>query len=450
MSIFVNRILNLKKIKAIGFDMDYTLVRYHTERFEELTYNTVLNKLVNDANYPKEILNLKFDFNRAIRGLILDEKLGNILKISLYGRIKQANHGLSEMSYEEINKIYAGQVIDLRDPRFTPIDTAFSIAHAVLYAQIVDLKDKSLKDEIPSYELIAKDIITQIDIAHRDNSLKSEVLSNLDKYILIDPEIVHACENLKASGKKLFVATNSDYAYTQKLLDYSFNPYLKEHKHWRELFDLTITLSSKPLFFTGNQKFLALDDKTQQLQNTEVLESGKIYQGGNARTLMKYFNLSGEDILYLGDHIYGDILALKKEINWRTALVLEEITKEVEGTKNGQKELEALDEIMKRKEKVEDRIDQLYKDRKKNKDEIDVAFDEIKTIDEELESLISKYNSNFNPYWGEVMRSGVEESRLAGQVAKYACIYMAKVSDLYHCSPRKYFRPGRRALPHDV
>ena len=31
MSIYVNRTLDLKKIKAIGFDMDYTLVRYQTE-----------------------------------------------------------------------------------------------------------------------------------------------------------------------------------------------------------------------------------------------------------------------------------------------------------------------------------------------------------------------------------------------------------------------------------
>lgn len=447
MSIFVNRILNLKKIEAIGFDMDYTLVRYQTERFEELTYTVVLDKLVG-IGYPKEIQKMKFDFNRAIRGLVLDEKLGNILKISLYGRIKQAYHGLKEMEYKQINELYSGQVIDLRDPRFTPIDTAFSIAHAVLFAQIVDLKDKT-PDVYPEFEKIAKDIITQIDIAHRDNSLKQRVLDSLEDYIIQDPEIVWACENLKASGKRLFVATNSDYEYTQKLLDYTFNPYLKDHKHWRELFDLTITLSSKPLFFTGNQKFLELDDETQHLKNIEKLQQGKIYQGGNAITLMNYFDLSGEQILYLGDHIYGDILALKKECNWRTALVLEEITNEIECTKKGQSQINEIDQKMIEKENVEDQIDKLYKNREKNKKEIDSLFDKIREIDDDLEKLISKYNENFNPYWGEVMRAGVEESRLAGQVAKYACIYMAKVSDLFACSPRKYFRPGRRTLPHD-
>ena len=34
MSIYVNRSLNLKQMALIGFDMDYTLVRYNTQAFE--------------------------------------------------------------------------------------------------------------------------------------------------------------------------------------------------------------------------------------------------------------------------------------------------------------------------------------------------------------------------------------------------------------------------------
>ena len=44
MSIFVNRMLNMKHIKVIGFDMDHTLVRYHSDRFEELTFKESLKK----------------------------------------------------------------------------------------------------------------------------------------------------------------------------------------------------------------------------------------------------------------------------------------------------------------------------------------------------------------------------------------------------------------------
>ena len=48
MGIYVNRVLNMKQIKVIGLDMDHTLVRYHTEKFEELTFNIAIDKLIND------------------------------------------------------------------------------------------------------------------------------------------------------------------------------------------------------------------------------------------------------------------------------------------------------------------------------------------------------------------------------------------------------------------
>jgi hypothetical protein len=54
-----------------------------------------------------------------------------------------------------------------------------------------------------------------------------------------------------------------------------------------------------------------------------------IYQGGGAKKFTQDLGLDGDDILYVGDHIYGDILRLKKDCNWRTAMVLEELKTEV-------------------------------------------------------------------------------------------------------------------------
>ena len=50
----------MKHIKVIGFDMDHTLVRYHSDRFEELTFNISVEKLIKDKDYPEEIKNFKF------------------------------------------------------------------------------------------------------------------------------------------------------------------------------------------------------------------------------------------------------------------------------------------------------------------------------------------------------------------------------------------------------
>lgn len=37
----------------------------------------------------------------------------------------------------------------------------------------------------------------------------------------------------------------------------------------------------------------------------------------------------GKDILYIGDHIFGDILKSKKKQGWRTYLVIPELTQEL-------------------------------------------------------------------------------------------------------------------------
>jgi hypothetical protein len=63
--------------------------------------------------------------------------------------------------------------------------------------------------------------------------------------------------------------------------------------------------------------------------------------------------------------------------------------------------------------------------------------------------LIKKQQALYNPQWGQLMRAGNEESYLAYQVERYACVYMAKLQDLLELSPRTYFRAPRRPLSHE-
>ena len=141
MGIFINRTLNLKKIKAIGFDMDYTIVRYNSEAFEQYTHQETLKKLVSDKNYPPEILNLQFDFKRVIQGLVIDKSKGNLLKVSRFGKVKSSYHGLSPLDFKEQQRLYGNGVIDLGDPHIQSLDTNFAVSNGVLYSQLVDLKE---------------------------------------------------------------------------------------------------------------------------------------------------------------------------------------------------------------------------------------------------------------------------------------------------------------------
>ena len=119
-------------------------------------------------------------------------------------------------------------------------------------------------------------------MSHRDGSLKNQVKTHVAKYIEQDEQAVAAIERFKKYGKKLWVITNSDYEYTKLLLDYAYTPFLKEHKHWSEVFDLVITSASKPRFFTDSAKFLKVNPDTGFMTNSEGPYDTGIFQGGNA------------------------------------------------------------------------------------------------------------------------------------------------------------------------
>lgn len=445
----------MKHIKAIGFDMDYTLVRYHSDVFEELTFEKVQQKLVKDYGYPKEVLDFKFEFNRAIRGLVIDKQMGNLIKLSTFGKVKLSYHGTKELNFRQQQKCYKGLSIDLNDELFRCIDTSFSIAHANIYQLLVDLKDKHPEKILKSYFDMEQDVMDAVDLSHRDGTLKDVVKKNLDKYIIQDPKTVEVLERFKSYGKRLWVITNSDYDYSQALLDHTINPYLKNHKDWKDLFEIVITLSSKPRFFTDRQAFLKVDTETGLLSNFDQPLVPGVYQGGNAEKLQHDFNVSGDDVLYLGDHIYGDVLKIKKTCNWRTALVIEELNNEVQSYLNSKDTSKEIRELMQAKIDVEKNLDSLYtkefeKGKKVTKDELHINFSKIEKIDKQIGKLIRQYQRNYNPYWGEVMRAGVDPSRFVSQIEKYACIYMSKVSDFADYGPRSYFRPKKRLLTHEL
>lgn len=452
MSVFVNRILNMKKIKAIGFDMDYTLVRYNAEAFEQLSHKKAVEKLISVLHYPKSILDLPWDFNLAIQGLVLDKKRGNLLKVSRYGKVKTAYHGSKQLNYSEMQQVYANRVIDLNDENMQSMDTSFSLSNGILVSQLVELKEQGL--DLPDFDTIANDVRSMIDLCHRDDTLKGEVRKDVKKYIIQDPEMPMLLLRLKQYQKKLLVITNSDYEYTRLLLDYTINPFLKNGETWGELFDVVITLSKKPRFFTESNPFLKIETDTGFLKNHHGQVTNGIFQGGNAGDLQDQLGLSGEEILYLGDHIYGDVVTIKKTFNWRTALVLDPLGQEVESIHASRKVQDEIDRLMQAKEDLETKLNEVeFKKRSEeggDPKEIQKTYAEIDRINTRISELLGEFKKYFNPYWGEMMRAGQEESRFADQVEKYACVYMTKVTDLLNYSPKTYFRPVKRILPHEI
>lgn len=454
--VFVNRTLNMRKIKYIGLDMDHTLVRYHSHAFEELAHKTMCQRLVEQKGYPESVLKLPFEWDLAIRGLVIDRKKGNLLKVSRHGAIRASYHGTKPIDFPTQQKLYKSIYIDLSDvSAYTSIDTAFSISVATLFAQLVDIKDAEGKETMPDYDTISVDVISMLDMAHRDGSLKGEVARNLEKFIIKDEEVVRGLERYRTHDKKIFIVTNSDFGYTKLLLDYAIDPFLKNHKSWQDLFEFVVTLAQKPRFFYDNLRFLKVDPANGSMTNyDEVLKKG-IYQGGGADKFARDLGIEGDDVLYIGDHIYGDILRLKKDCNWRTALVVEELGEEIAAYNKAQVYSNEIRNLMDQKEPLEHSLVDIISTKietGREADETKVAElqGQITELDKTISALIKKQQSVFNPHWGEIMRAGNEESYFANQVDRFACIYMAKLSDLLEMSPRTYFRAARRPLAHEL
>ncbi len=451
--VYVNRTLNLKRIRYIGLDMDHTLIRYYSEEFERLSHSVMKDKLVKGKNYPEAVRALHFDYNLAIRGLVVDREKGHLLKLNRHSAIRASTHGLAPLDFKTQQKIYKSKYIDLSDSSYMAVDTSFSISLATLIAQIIELK-KANPALYPDFAKIADDVLYVLDEAHRDGSLKEVVKNDLSKYIIKDPEVVAGLEKYKRHGKKIFVLTNSDFAYTKLLLDYAINPFLKDCKSWTELFEIVITMAQKPRFFYDNLKFLKVDPTNGTMVNHwDKLVPG-IYQGGCAEIFTKDLELEGDEILYIGDHIYGDILRLKKDCGWRTAMVIEELEKEVEMNKKNEKLILEIETLMKKKEPLEEELTDLMT-RKIEKigtideNRIDTLQKQISEVDGQISGHIKVQQSAYNAHWGQLMRAGNEESYFAYQVDRYACVYMPKIADLLELSPRTYFRAPRRPLSHE-
>jgi len=96
--IFCNRSLNMNAITAVGFDMDYTLAMYKPETFETLAYEATKKKLVRQFGFPETILDMQYDHTYMVRGLVVDKKRGNVLKMDRHKYVKVARHGFTTLN----------------------------------------------------------------------------------------------------------------------------------------------------------------------------------------------------------------------------------------------------------------------------------------------------------------------------------------------------------------
>jgi len=463
--VFVNRNLRMDQIRAIGFDMDYTIARYRRRPIEELAYRLTIDKLV-ARGYSESIRSLVYDGSFVIRGLTVDKQLGNIIKVDRHNHVGRAFHGRTPVDKDKRRDLYRRERLHFGPPRFATVDTLFSLPEACLYADIVDHCEQSggVLDTWKLYD----DIRECIDKAHADGSIKRVVMGNIAEFIEHDPELARTLHKLRSSGKKLFLLTNSGWDYTHALMSFLFSGDMPEYADWLSCFELVIVSAHKPAFFTGAEPFVEIDREGQPLGGpVENIVDGHVYRGGNLKELERSLGVMGEEILYVGDHIYGDILRSKKASMWRTALVIEELEDELDRTLAHEGELARLIELESRRRSLDDlanvqrqNLSAIEKALGSDQARVNPEFDRLrrdrdqtkkllKDVIADIEERETRLDQAFHPRWGMVFKESGENSRFGEQVTDYACIYTSRVTNFSGYSSHQYFRSPRDLMPHE-
>ncbi|KAK7838880.1 cytosolic purine 5'-nucleotidase [Quercus suber] len=174
-------------------------------------------------------------------------------------------------------------------------------------------------------------------------------------------------------------------------------------------------------------------------------------------------DIHGDEILYVGDHIYTDVSQSKVHLRWRTALICRELEEEP-----GRRA--SLIELINQKEVVGDLFNQLRlalqrrtrerpaqtlaatsMDDQELTESMQKLLIVMQRLDEKIAPMLEADGELFNKRWGYLSRAGLwDKSHLMRQIEKYADIYTSRVSNFLHYTPFMYFRSQEQTLAHDA
>merc|ERR1719354_1054488 len=344
--IYTNKFLNLKKIKCFGFDMDYTLCEYISPEYDQLGFDLTKTSLVKRMGYNTRVLDLQYNPRFPVRGMWFDKEFGNLLKVDQFGKILDCIHGFRKVRGEELRSLYPHKIQRKDDDRVFVMNTLFNLAETHILASIIHLFDMcdALKQtengwidtennnkEI-SYRQLFEDVRNTIDHIHvHSMELKRVTVKDLARYVKKDDRLPALLTQLKKSGRKTLLLTNSDWWYTNIIMGYLLSDYSNKGE-WLEYFDLTVVDGRKPKFFTKECELKEVDLETSELgpiRSDDVNKKKRVFSGGDHGTITKMLGVDEPEILYCGDHLYGDVIKCRKECEWRTLLVVPELDHEV-------------------------------------------------------------------------------------------------------------------------
>ncbi|MFQ5655095.1 MAG: HAD-IG family 5'-nucleotidase, partial [Planctomycetota bacterium] len=455
-AIFTNRSLRFDRIKAVGFDFDHTLAIYNSSAIDAQAMDLVIERLKRHERIPASHFENLPAAHFARKGLIVDIELGNVLKTDRYGHVLHAHRGREKLKPAEKRRIYGdSDVIPnvSEGQRFLQVDSAFSQPEVILFAGLAPrMKDGGCRR-------LWRKLRAHTDKVHRDGSLKNILTRSPGDYLEHDPLTEPMLRHLRAGGKKVFLLTNSEWEYTRAMINPTLSNREGEDLQWLHLFDEVVVEAGKPGYFNPRKG----------APKAECVGPAKVYRGGNIDDLETRLGCGGPEILYVGDHIYSDLISSKRRQSWRTMLVIGELEDElkvqsmlpgvVQQLKGADERRTATEREVQHWRAVEAALDRLRdpdhremvkrlktdcaESRKK-------ALDALKEYIQQRERLRGKISNATNPYWGSLFRAGNELTYFGRQIEDFACTYTSRATNLIYYDPKHYFRSAMDYLPHEL
>uniref|UniRef100_A0A7S1D3P7 5'-nucleotidase n=1 Tax=Cyclophora tenuis TaxID=216820 RepID=A0A7S1D3P7_CYCTE len=327
----------------------------------------------------------------------------------------------------------------------------FSMAECCLIADTVQFfKDNGIPF---CAQNAVTDILNAIRDTHMSGDMHKMVAGDPGKYFHPTPHLKEVLENLRKTGKRLILVSNSPFWYVDSGMKHVIGP------SWRESWDAVITTAGKPNFYTDtNRPFREVCEDSGRIMFAQVtsLEKDKVYTEGCLKELIRLLDWGpveegdnilgvGGNVLYIGDSLFADLVDAKREYGWTTAAVTPEVGFEMELQQENsyimaQRTIDMLLNALRLLQDVLGPVDRTEEDFQ---------------VMESLERLVSKWRDHEttllgNPF-GSVFRARFQPSLFSHSLRRYCDLYMSSVSSLRNYSPQHRFYPeDSRLLSHEI
>jgi HAD superfamily 5'-nucleotidase-like hydrolase len=296
------RPLDLAQIDAVGFDLDHTLALYDDHAVNLLAARETAPILASAGHSTSSVQT--DDLTLSARGLSMDLRHGNVIKLDANGTVTMARRGDAWLSSDALVESYGGH--DPANEAATwHVNSPFDIPTLWFFSAL----GPTIRDpgDTAHAARILRDIRRSLDRSHTHGELKRHIERDLARFVSPAGGVISGLERWTKAGKRLFIVTNSEPGYAQRVLDHVLGP------RWGDLFDLVVTDAGKPRFFEDGP-----GQPAPQEAGTYVLDHA------HARDVEARLGVAPSRILYAGDNARADVAPARRR-GWKTVHVVAEL-----------------------------------------------------------------------------------------------------------------------------